>query len=424
MSGVDCRGRAGGAQPIQIDPEQFLDDGFVILKNVVPPERLDELRASFETLVDRQQAIWARDRDDPGSFAYVAKQPRLAFQTVIDAATANTVEFCLHENTLGVSRQALGTRDVGLKQMILLCNPEAAYGPDLWHRDVSHGPTNNAPLAGLQADMLANGPGSVQWNIPLYDDDVLWIVPGSHRRLNTARENQELLNDPRAPLSSCMQVRLKAGDGVMYINTILHWPSNYSTKLRRIIHLRYTSFGGQLYPYGSRFLWEPSFVKHLSAEGQAVFHRFIELAEREDDRIEAFYRAILDQDPEAFRQALALLHPGDTGRMVCMVLLSKLARRLGALKRPELANLPERERASAVGEQTFSISNLEALARRFTAAEAKLLGQRFAPLDAKLQMETEHFVPSLSSKPTRYAQEQMPADFGLDDFIASWSRAA
>lgn len=396
----------------------------MILKNVVPPERLDELRASFETLVERQKANWARDRHDPNCFSYVAKQPRLAFQSVIDSTTANTVEFCLHENTLGVSRQALGTPDVGLKQMILLCNPEVAHGPDLWHRDVSHGPTNNAPLAGLQADMLANGPGSVQWNIPLYDDDVLWVVPGSHRRLNTARENRELLNDPRAKLSNCTQVRLKAGDGVMYINTILHWPSNYSTWLRRIIHLRYTSFGGRLYPYGSRFLWEPGFVKHLSPEGQAGFQRFIELAEREDNRIEAFYRAMLDQDPQAFRQALALLHPGATGRMVCVILLSKLARRMSALKRPELANLPERERASAVGERTFSIGNLEALARRFTAAETKLLGQRFGPLDARLQLETEHFVPSLASKPTRYAQEHMPDDFDVDDFIASWSNAA
>ncbi|MYD93863.1 MAG: phytanoyl-CoA dioxygenase family protein [Chloroflexi bacterium] len=409
---------------MQIDLSRFLDAGYVILKNVVPPERLDELRASFETLVERQQAIWARDRDDPGCFAYVAKQPRLAFQTVIDSETANTVEFCLHDHTLGVSRQALGTRDVGLKQMILLCNPETTYGPDLWHRDVSHGPTNNAPLAALQEDMLANGPGSVQWNIPLYDDDVLWVVPGSHRRLNTARENQELLKDPRARLSNCTQVSLKAGDGVMYINTILHWPSNYSTRLRRIVHLRYTSFGGQLYPYGSRFLWEPSFVKHLSAEGQAGFHRFLELAEREDDQIELFYRAMLDQDPEAFRYALALLHPGDTGRIVCVILLSKLARRMGALKRPELADLPDRERASAVGEQTFSISNLEALARRFTTAETKLLQQRFVPLDAKLQMETEHFVPSLASQPSRYAQEHMPDDFGLDDFIANWSKAA
>ena len=97
---------------------------------------------------------------------------------------------------------------------------------------------------------------------------------------------------------------------------------------------------------------------------------------------------------------------------------------MGALKRPELTNLPERDRASAVGEQTFSIGNLEALARRFTAAETKQLGQRFAPLDARLQTETEHFVPSLASKPSRWAQEHMPADFDLDDFIASWSQAA
>ena len=233
---------------MQIDPQKFLEDGYVILKSIIPPDRLDELRASFETLVDRQQAIWARDRDDPGNHAYKAKQPRLAFQTGVDAATANTVELCLHEHTLGVSQQALRDRHAALSMMFLMCNPETHYGPDLWHRDHRHGPDSHAPLAGLQTDMLANGPGSVQWNIPLYDDDVLWIVPGSHRRLNTARENGELLKDPRAPLSSGMQVKLEAGDGVMYINTNLHWPSNYSTKLRRVIHLGYRSFGGQLYP--------------------------------------------------------------------------------------------------------------------------------------------------------------------------------
>ena len=120
---------------MDIDPDQFLDDGYVILRNVIPPDRLDELRASFETLVDRQQAIWARDRDDPRSFAYKDKQPRLSFQTLVDADTADTVEFCLHENTLGVSRQALRTPDVGLKQMFLMCNPATDYGPDLRHRD-------------------------------------------------------------------------------------------------------------------------------------------------------------------------------------------------------------------------------------------------------------------------------------------------
>ena len=407
---------------MQIDPKQFLDDGYVILRNVIPPARLDELRASFELLVDRQQAIWARDPDDPSSFAYKVKQPRLAFQTVVDAATANTVEFCLHDHTLGVSRQALGTPDVGLKNMFLMCNPETDYGPDLWHRDTQ--PTSRAPLAGIQADMLANGPGYVQWNIPLYDDDVLWVVPGSHRRLNTAQENRELLKNRSVPLSNGMQVKLEAGDGVMYISTILHWPSNYSTKLRRVILLGYRSFGGRLYPYTPGFFWEPSFVKHLSADAQATFERFTELAAREDDQVEALFRAMLDQDADGFREVLALLHPGETARMVCVVLLSKLAARIGTLKRPEVAGLPARERASAVGEQTFSISNLDALARRFTAAEAELLIRRFASLDAKLQTKTEQFVPGFQSGPTRYRFEDMPSDFEVDDFIASWNQAA
>ena len=44
--------------------------------------------------------------------------------------------------------------------------------------------------------------------------------------------------------------------------------------LRRIIHLAYRSFGGRLYPYGSRVSWEPSFVTHLSAEARATFQQF------------------------------------------------------------------------------------------------------------------------------------------------------
>ena len=60
------------------------------------------------------------------------------------------------------------------------------HGPSGWHRDIE--PNRDGPLSGLQADMAANGVGTVQWNIALYDDDVLWIVPGSHRRRNTDAE--------------------------------------------------------------------------------------------------------------------------------------------------------------------------------------------------------------------------------------------
>ncbi len=407
------------------DRQLFLEDGYAILRNVIPPERLNELRASFEVLVDRQQAIWKRDLEDPSNHAYKVKQPRLAFQTGVDEATANTVEFCLHKNTLGVSRQALRDADAAVSMMFLMCNPATDYAPDLWHRDHRHGSYSQAPLAGLQTDMLANGgPGSVQWNIALYDDDVLWVVPGSHRRVNTPQENRELQENPRRPLSNGLQVKLKAGDGVMYINTNLHWPSNYTTKLRRCIHLGYRAFAGQLFPYAPGFYWNPGFIKHLSSEACAMFERFTELDERERERIEALFRAMLDQDAGRFHEVLTLLHPGTTGRIVCVVLMSKLANRIATLKRPKIADLPERARAAAVGEQPFSMGYFNALARRFTTDEAALLRQRFAALDARLQSEPQESVSGFQGGLTRYRREDMPTDFDVDEFIASWREAA
>ena len=108
-------------------------------------------------------------------------------------------------------------------------------------------PIDQGPLGGLQKDMLDNhAPGYIQWNISLYDDDVLWVIPGSHARANTAAENAQLEEDNRAPMPGAVQVKLRAGQGVCYTNMIFHWGSNYSSKLRRCIHLGMRAFGGPI----------------------------------------------------------------------------------------------------------------------------------------------------------------------------------
>ena len=94
---------------MQVNPQQLLDDGFIILRQVVPPEQLDSLRASYETIVERQKRIWAGelDWDEPVAMDYKSKQPRIVLSAVVNAATADTVEFNLHAHTLGVSRQLM-----------------------------------------------------------------------------------------------------------------------------------------------------------------------------------------------------------------------------------------------------------------------------------------------------------------------------
>ena len=407
---------------MQIDPERFLQDGYVILKNVIPPDRLDELRASFETLVDRQQAIWARDPEDPRGMAYKVKQPRLAFQTLVDPATANTVEFCLHENTLGVSRQALRTPDVGLKQMFLMCNPATHYGPDLWHRDSQ--PTSQAPLAGLQADMLANGPGLVQWNIALYDDDVLWIVPGSHCRLNTAQENRELLEDRRAPLSNGMQVKLKAATASCTSTPSCTGPATTAPG----------SGASSISPTGRSA--GSCIPTACASRGSLALSGTCRPKRRPRSSGSASWlnARMIGSSPSSARSWTRMrthsattwpccipVRPGAWSVWSCCRSWRPTSVRSSVRKSPVSRNL---QRAAAVGELSFSISNIDALADRFTAAETELLERRYAPLVARLHTETEQFVPGFQSGPTRHRFEHMPPGFEVDDFIASWNEAA
>ena len=76
--------------------------------------------------------------------------------------------------------------EAAITEMWVMCSPIRDHGPAEWHRDFDA--ANMAPLQGLQMDLLENGPAYGQWNIPLYDDNVLWVVPGSFRRPNTEEE--------------------------------------------------------------------------------------------------------------------------------------------------------------------------------------------------------------------------------------------
>ena len=405
---------------IIVDRQKFMEDGYLILQNVVPPEQLDGLRASFEELVERQKTIWAQEagpEDPPGGLWETGEQPRLAIGALADESTADTVDFCLHENTLGVGRQLMHGTDVGVHQLALMCSPQRDHGPAKWHRDT--GPTFDPPLQAVELDMMANGPAYVQWNIPLYDDDVLWVVPGSHRRANTDEENRQLVEDPMQPLPSGVPVELNAGDGVVYTNFILHWGSNYSTKFRRTIHNGYQSFGGPLYRYFWVHWWDTDFIENLPRRLRKSFERWNQCVLREHDIIESIYCAILDKDTVAFGDTLAELHPGEEGRIVPVMLLCKVAQLLYLVAHPELeGDLINTQRRFTTGTRR---ALYEDISRRFTPNEIDTLWRRFRPLDAALQTDEPQNVAGTQSEPSPYRVYEMPPKFGIEEFILSWN---
>ena len=403
---------------MQLDRAQFLREGYLILRNVVPPDQLEALRTTSELLVERQKLIWARQRqegDPPGGQWETSNQPRLLVQhqtDLIDAQTKGFVEFWLHENTLGTSTELLQMPHAALTEMMMMCNPVSDRGPARWHRDIH--PIDTAPLQGYLEDIAENGPRYVQWNIPLYDDDVLWVVPGSHLRLNSGTENRQILEAPLQPVSGGVQTRLNAGDGVVYITPILHWGSNYSSRKRRTLHGGYCNFTQDS---------DLSYTSYLSPTTQDTFAGWTAQSARTQDLTESVLRAALAKDGAGFHQGLDNLQGGigPRGKMLLTVYLCKAACYINVLNNPDFKGIDPKLSASAAGSHPTTLNWGPPFATRFTAQEARNLWQRFAPLDAQLQAGEEYFAPSFQSGPMQYFFNKMPPAYEVESLIATWS---
>ena len=85
-----------------------------------------------------------------------------------------------------------------------------------WHRDgVASNATAEEELA--KVDEQAS---QAQWNLALYDDESLIVIPGSHSRPRTEAERSA--GEYETGLEGEMRVELKPGDVVFYNNNILH----------------------------------------------------------------------------------------------------------------------------------------------------------------------------------------------------------
>ena len=91
---------------MQVNRDQFMDQGFLVLRNVIPPAKLDAIRSSCEAILERQKIVWARDRqpdDPPGGVWETSLQPRVGMERpgMIDSEPANVVEdFWVADETL------------------------------------------------------------------------------------------------------------------------------------------------------------------------------------------------------------------------------------------------------------------------------------------------------------------------------------
>ena len=103
-----------------------------------------------------------------------------------------------------------------------------------WHRDdVPATATAEEEVEALGMGPSGRGQGHAKWNLALYNDESLIVVPGSHYR---ARIQAERKAGPYEVLEGQAVVQLKARDVVFYDNNILHRGVYGSGKERMTLH--------------------------------------------------------------------------------------------------------------------------------------------------------------------------------------------
>ena len=422
---------------MQLNHGRFMEDGFLILPGFISTEELHELRLGFDVLVQRTQDQSRKDRtpDQPiGGRWQADAQPRVKVDDVVTEETAYVVEYYLGK-PLDVSTELLRAERVGLGALGLMVSAVWDRGATDWHRDYCS--NTLAPLGGVQRDLAVNGSPYVQWNIALYDDDLFWVVPGSHKNPDSEEMRRQLLMDNRLELPDSFQVSLKAGDAIVYAAYILHWGSPYTSRMRRVIHMGYYDFD-KISSFGHQphYNMDLAFTRNLSAETRAYFEQQVAWTIECRDLYERIFRTALERDGDAFAKQLAEAHPEESCRLVSVAHICRMAEKIQKLCGSQADQLSPEQRGAAEGghseelwsdfKRRFTPSEADELGRRFAVMSARMKGDRdrsdayYTELHRKLSGSNEDGVPNFDTRSLRTHYHEMPKDFAVVDLVSSW----
>lgn len=215
-------------------------DGFVVVKGAVDEATLEILR---------QRSSQATDLARRGEWPYVRTVGKQFPPWDSSAAVTDGIWGVQHlmnpdlpgsdvfaglyfsESLLGVAKELLqcGDEDLVMELFNMLVRPEREFELR-WHRDDI--PADATPEQ--EMERLGRPAYHAQYNLALYEDDSLVLVPGSHRRPRTDAERGA---DPFAPeIPGQLVVKLAPGDVAFYNNNILHRGVYDAARERMTLH--------------------------------------------------------------------------------------------------------------------------------------------------------------------------------------------
>ena len=214
-------------------------DGFVVLPaSLFPSFDLTTLReAASRTTIAARNGTWPYIRTLPKQFPPWPSDPSAGIwgvQHLLHPDNPDHLTFAksyFDAELMKYVAALIGCSedDMVMELYNMLVRPEREFSLR-WHRDDIPASATDAE----EMDKLGKPGLHAQWNLALYDDASLVVIPGSHKRARTSTEREA---DPYAPeLPGQLVVKLKAGEVAFYNNNILHRGVYDPSKERMTLH--------------------------------------------------------------------------------------------------------------------------------------------------------------------------------------------
>lgn len=179
----------------------FHKDGYVIVDGIFEGQDVEELRKAAEDVTTlTREGKWPHRRVVGKQFPpydTVASPDSWGVQHLMHPQLLHHdifTKFYASSPLLDISAHLLSTSisNMQLELFNLLIEPAQHCFALGWHRDDIRPDVTEAE----EKIRLAAPTSGIQWNACLYDDDCLFLVPGSHTRLRTAEESKANQTEP------------------------------------------------------------------------------------------------------------------------------------------------------------------------------------------------------------------------------------
>lgn len=199
-------------------------DGFVVVKSIVSPEKLQTLRdAAIKVEAMARRGEWPHIRTVGKQFPPWQWEPEKGIWGVQHLMNPELpgheifTELYFSEEVLSIVRELLQCEDDQLVMELfnMLVRPDGDFELR-WHRD----DIPAEATAEEEMERLGHPGFHAQYNFALWEDESLVLVPGSHARARTDTERNAGPFEPVLP--NQLIVKLEAGDIAFYNNNILH----------------------------------------------------------------------------------------------------------------------------------------------------------------------------------------------------------